>query len=168
MRKGITEFSIKYPWIVLSVAVLISVFFAIQFPKIKIDTDPQNMLEADEPTRLFHSATKEDFALSDFIAVGVVAEPTAFTADMLNRLYNITAEIEEIEGVIVEDIMAPSTIDDIKQGAGGALVIEPLMEEKIETDADARYVFGRIMDNPIVRGKIASEDGKGPRIFPTG
>jgi len=165
MRKGITEFSIKHPWIVLSVAVLISVFFAIQFPKIKIDTDPQNMLEADEPTRLFHSATKEDFALSDFIAVGVVAEPTAFTADMLNRLYNITAEIEEIEGVIVEDIMAPSTIDDIKQGAGGALVIEPLMEEEIETDTDARYVFGRIMDNPIVRGKIASEDGKAIAIF---
>ena len=63
--------------------------------------------------------TKDNFNLYDFIAVGVVNEEGSFTADMLNRIYNITSEIEEIEGVIVEDIMAPSTVDDIKQGPGG-------------------------------------------------
>ena len=165
MKRGITEFSIKHPWVVIGIAVLITAFFAIQFPKIKIDTDPQNMLEADEPTRLFHSATKEDFALYDFIAVGVVAEPTAFTADMLNRIYNITTEIEEIEGVIVEDIMAPSTVDDIRQGSGGALVIEPLMEDEIGTDTDAQNIYRRIMDNPMLRGKLASDDGKAIALF---
>lgn len=165
MKKGISEFSINHPWLVISLAVLITAFFAIQFPKIKIDTDPQNMLEIDEPTRVFHSLTKETFALADFIAVGVVMEPTAFTADQLNRLYRITAEIEDLDGVIVEDIMAPSTVDDIKQGPGGSLVIEPLMEEEIETDEEAQYILGRIMDNPVTRGKLASEDGKAIALF---
>ncbi len=165
MKRGLTEFAIKRPWAVIGVTLLITVFFAIQFPKIKIDTDPQNMLEEDEPTRLFHSFTKEEFALSDFIAVGVVQEPTAFTADLLNRVYNITAEIEEIDGVIVEDIMAPSTTDDIKQGAGGLLVIEPLMSDEIETDEEAQYILGRIHDNPILRGKLASDNGKVIALF---
>ncbi|MCP4685679.1 MAG: MMPL family transporter [bacterium] len=165
MKKGIAEFSIKRPWIVLGIAAIITVFFAFQFPNIKIDTDPQNMLEADEPTRLFHSFTKSEFNLYDFIAVGVVGEPSAFTVDMLNRIYNITAEIEEIEGVIVEDIMAPSTVDDIKQGGGGALVIEPLMGDEIETEEEALYILSRIQDNPILRGKLASEDGQAIALF---
>lgn len=165
MRKGVTEFAIKRPWIVIAVAVLITAFFAAQFPKIKIDTDPQNMLESDEPTRLFHAYTKEEFSLYDFIAVGVVGEPTAFTADLLNRIYRITAAIEEIDGVIVEDIMAPSTVDDIKQGPGGLLVIEPLMGEEIESDEQAQYIHGRILDNPILRGKLASDNGKAIALF---
>ncbi len=165
MKKQITEFSIKHPWIVIGVAVLITAFFAAQFPNMKIDTDPQNMLEADEPTRLFHQFTKEEFNLYDFIAVGVVEEPTAFTPDLLNRVYSITAEIEEIEGVIVDDIMSLPTVDDIKQGAGGALVIEPLMADEIETQEEADYILGRIKDSPMLRGKLASDDGKAIAIF---
>ncbi|KAA3633784.1 MAG: RND transporter [Calditrichaeota bacterium] len=165
MKKALIEFSIKKPWVVISIAVLITAFFAMQFPKIVIDTDPQNMLESDEPTRLFHAATKEDFSLYDFIAVGVVAEPTAFTADQLNRVYRITEEISDLDGVIVDDIMAISMVDDIKQGSGGSVVIEPLMEYEIETDEEAQQIYTRIMDNPILRGKIASEDGKAIAIF---
>ncbi len=165
MKKAIIEFSIKKPWIVIGLAVLITAFFAMQFPKIKIDTDPQNMLESDEPTRLFHAATKDNFNLYDFIAVGIIAEPTAFTPDQLNRVYRITEEIAELEGVIVDDIMAISMVDDIKQGAGGSVVIGPLMEDEIETDEEAQIIFNRIMENPLLRGKIASDDGKAIAIF---
>ena len=165
MRKAIIEFSIKKPWVVIGLAVLITAFFAMQFPNIKIDTDPQNMLESDEPSRLFHAATKDNFSLYDFIAVGIIAEPTAFTPDQLNRVYRITEEIAELEGVIVDDIMSISMVDDIKQGAGGSIVIEPLMEDEIETDEEAQLIYQRIMDNPILRGKIASDDGKAVAIF---
>jgi len=90
MRRQITDFSIKYPWVIILTALAITIFFGMQFPKIIIDTDPQNMLEEDEPTRLFHAYTKEEFNLNDFIAVGVVQKPTAFTPDLLNRIYRIT------------------------------------------------------------------------------
>ncbi|UCG61446.1 MAG: MMPL family transporter [Candidatus Zixiibacteriota bacterium] len=165
MKRRITEFSIKYPWTVIGIAVVITAFFAMQFPKMKVDTDPQNMLEADEPTRLFHQFTKEEFNLYDFIAVGVVNEPTAFTPDMLNRIYDITTEIEEIDGVILEDIMSLTTVDDIKQGGGGSLIIEPLMSEKIESQEEADYILGRIKNSPILKGKLASDDGKAIAIF---
>ena len=119
MKKAIINFAIKQPWIVIGIAVVITAFFAAQFPDIKIDTDPENMLSEDAPVRVYEHEMKETFGLSDFLAVGIVHEPTAFTPDILNRIYRITAEIEEIEGVIVDDIMAPSTVDDIEQGEGG-------------------------------------------------
>jgi len=165
MKQKITGFAIKRPWMVIGLAVVITAFFAAQFPNIKIDTDPENMLPKDEPARVFDHETKDNFALSDFIAVGVVVEDGAFTADHLNRVYRITEEIAEIEGVVEEDMLAPSTVDDIKQGAGGSIVIETLMGEEIETDEEARYMFGRIMDNPILRGKLASEDGEAIALF---
>jgi hypothetical protein len=165
MKQAVTEFSIKRPWIVIGLAVAITAFFAMQFPKIKIDTDPENMLPADEPVRVFYEQVKEDFALYDFIAIGVVEDNGAFTPELLNRLYRITAEIENIDGVIVRDILAPSTVDDIKQGDGGVLKIEPLMAEEISTQLEADYILSRVRNNPILRGKLASEDGKAIALF---
>jgi len=165
MKKGLTNFSIKYPWMVIGIAVLITAFFAFQFPKMTIDTDPENMLADDEPVRLFEHETKENFGLSDFIAVGIIHETGAFTPQTLNRVYSITAEIEDIEGVIADDIMAPSTVDDIKQGEGGSLIVQPLMGVEIETQEEADYILKRINDNPIFKGKIASEDGKAVAIM---
>jgi len=165
MKQALTEFSIKRPWLVIGLAVVITAFFGMQFPNIQIDTDPENMLPDDEPVRVFYDNVKEDFALYDFIAIGVVEEGGAFTPDLLNRLYRITQEVEDIEGVIVRDVLAPATVDDIKQGAGGVLTIEPLMGEEIETQDEADYIFSRIMDNPIMRGKLASDDGKAIALF---
>lgn len=165
MRKGLTEFSIKHPWWVIAITVVITAFFAIQFPNMTIDTDPENMLPKDEPARLFDHETKEMFALSDFIAVGVVTERDAFTPQILNRVYHITSEIEEIDGVIVSDILAPSAVDDIKQGEGGSIVIGTLMEDTITTREEAKYILSRIKANPILRGKLASDDGKAIALF---
>ncbi|MEW5796026.1 MAG: efflux RND transporter permease subunit [Candidatus Zixiibacteriota bacterium] len=165
MAKALTNFSIRHPWWVIGIASVITVFFAVQFLNMKIDTDPENMLAEDEPVRLFEHQTKDEFGLADFIAVGVVHEAGAFTPETLNRLYNITAEIQDIEGVVVDDIMAPSTVDDIKQGEGGTLVVAPLMESEITTQEEADYIRSRINANPIFRGKLAGEDGKAVAIM---
>jgi hypothetical protein len=165
VRKTITNFSIDHPWIVIGLAVAITIFFALQFPKIKIDTDPENMLAHDEPVRVFNDATKEDFALSDFLAVGVVKESGAFTPQILNNVYKITAEIEDMGGVIVDDILAPSTVDDINQNDQGVMVIGPLMDHEISTQEEADYILSRIVANPILRGKLASDDGKAIALF---
>jgi len=43
-------------------------------PALQIDTDPENMLAADEPARVFHNAQKKAFSLYDMVVVGVVNE----------------------------------------------------------------------------------------------
>ncbi len=150
---------------VIGIIVILTGLFAYQLTGIQIDTDPENMLPVDEPVRVFHSETKEEFGIYDFLAVGIVRENGAFTADQLQRIYTMTEEIAEIEGVIEEDIMAPSLVDDIRQGSNNALVIEPLMGDAPETDEEARYILGRINNNPVLKGKLASEDGKALALF---
>ncbi|MFH2054436.1 MAG: MMPL family transporter, partial [bacterium] len=165
MKDRLTDFSTRFPWIIILVSVAITAFFAMQLPKMKIDTDPENMLEADEPVRIFDHQVKEEFGLYDFIAVGVVSEQSVFTKDQLDRIYKITEEIAKIDGVIEDDILAPSLVDDIRQGDGGSIVIEPLMNGAPESEEKAKYILSRIKDNPILRGKLASDDGQAIALF---
>jgi hypothetical protein len=165
MKDSLLKFSINHPLIVIGIVLVITTFFAFQLTNIKIDTDPENMLPEDEPVRVFNDAVKEDFGISDFIAVGVVSEKGAFTKDQLDRIYKITEEIADIDGVIKDDIMAPSMVDDIRQGGGNSLVIETMMDKPPKSDEEAQYILGRIKENPILRGKLASDDGKALALF---
>jgi predicted RND superfamily exporter protein len=165
MKEGMIRFSIGHPLIVIGIMVVITAFFAYQLTGVKIDTDPENMLPDDEPVRIFHSEVKEEFGMHDFIALGVVREDGAFTADQLGRIFQMSEEIAEIEGVIPEDIMAPSMVDDIRQGGGNSIVVEPLMSEAPEDDKQAQYILERIKSNPVLRGKLASDDGKALALF---
>lgn len=165
MKEGLIKFSTGHPLIVIGIIIVLTGFFAYQLTGIQIDTDPENMLPADEPVRVFHSQTKEEFGMYDFLAVGIVRENGAFTADQLTSIYKMTEEIAQIDGVIEDDIMAPSMVDDIRQGGGNTLVIEPLMGEAPETDEEAQYILSRINANPVLKGKLASEDGKALALF---
>ncbi|MBE9532305.1 MAG: RND transporter, partial [Proteobacteria bacterium] len=110
----IVKKSLRHPKTVLLIYAIITVIFLIQFPKIGIDTNPENMLYADEPARVAHKEFKEEFALHDAIMVGVVNDASAegvFTPTTLNNIKAVTEEIAEIEGVIAYDLISITTTD---------------------------------------------------------
>jgi len=49
MLKKLTYFSIDRPKTVIFIILVITMIFMVQFVRIKIDTDPENMLESDQP-----------------------------------------------------------------------------------------------------------------------
>lgn len=71
-KEKIIGFSLKHYKAVTIVMVAITVALGALIPLIKVDTDPENMLFADEPVRVFHGQNKKRFTLSDIVVVGVV------------------------------------------------------------------------------------------------
>lgn len=63
------------------------------------------------------------------------------------------------------DVRAPSEIDDIRLNDKGELKVVPLMKDPPKTEAEAAAVLKAINENPIMRGKLASEDGSLVGIF---
>ena len=162
----IVEKSLKRPKTVLAIYAVITLLFLIQFPKIGIDTDPENMLYEDEPARVAHREFKDEFALHDAIIVGVVDDSVSegvFTPQTLNNIGAVTEEIAGIEGVIAYDLMSLTTTDDI-EGRAGVLNIEPLMRGEIEGPEMALAVRDRALNNPILRDMLVSADGKAVAI----
>ncbi len=162
----IVEKSLNHPRTVVFFYAIITVIFLLQFQKISIDTDPENMLYADEPARVAHREFKDEFALHDSIVVGVVDNSTpdgVFTAATLNRIGAITKEIARINGVIAYDLISPTTTDDI-EGRGGVLTIEPLMKGSVKDSAGALAIRDAALANPILRDMLVSGDGKAVAI----
>ena len=72
-------------------------FSALQ--RLKIDTDPENMLSETEPARVFHNQAKKEFSLHDIIVVGVVNEEHlngVFNTDSLERIYKLTEFVRQL------------------------------------------------------------------------
>ncbi len=162
MRRLI-RFSVEHPWVIIT-SVLISVVLSVfQYTRIKVDTDPENMLSKNEFVRIFHNRTKKEFSLYDFIVLGIVNDKHpqgVFNVDTLTKIYHISRKIEKIDGVISYELISPATKDDIEQAGLGAVRFKWLMPKPPTTEKEALHIRSRIMDNPVFYGTVVSEDGK--------
>ncbi len=96
MKLAMTNFSLKHPRLILAIVVVVTVALAAQFPKVRFDNDPENMLAETEHVRVFHNRVKEKFGLYDFVIVGVVNEEHedgVFNVDTLGRVHALTTEL---------------------------------------------------------------------------
>jgi uncharacterized protein len=166
--KKLIHFSYNHPKIIVTLVLLTVIAAVTQFPKIVVDTDPENMLPKDEFVRIFHDEVKKEFAIYDFIVLGVIngQHPQGvFNVETLNKVYEITEKIKQIDGVISREIIAFSTKDNIRQGALGEVVFEWLMKNPIATEEEALTIRDEAVDNPLFNGTIVSEDGKALCVY---
>ena len=74
LQHKIVDFSMRYPKAVIAGTILLFIALGLQIPRITVDTDPENMLPADQTARVFHNKVKNEFTLYDMIVVGIVNE----------------------------------------------------------------------------------------------
>jgi len=95
-RIRLTDFSIRYPWFIIGIVVVLSVLAGSQFPKVTFDNDPENMLAKDEYIRIFHNEVKKRYNLYDFVIVGIVNEQHEdgiFNVETLSKIDRLTHEL---------------------------------------------------------------------------
>ncbi len=95
-RLKMTAFSIRFPWIIMGLVIAMVIGFGAQFPKVKFDNDPENMLAKDEYIRVFHNQVKAKFNLYDFVIVGIVNDQNPdgiFNVDTLGKIDELTREL---------------------------------------------------------------------------
>ena len=146
---------------------------------LKVDTDPENMLAEDEPVRVFHNRMKDALSLKDMMVVGVVNEESdsgVFNPRSLHRVYALTRFAEtqrwpstdpdqNTEGVVLSDLIAPSVVDNVKQGSLGEVQFEWLMPQPPLTNEAAQGVLRDARDLPFLDGTLVSEDGRAVALY---
>jgi predicted RND superfamily exporter protein len=179
LKDQIVHFSVNHAKSVTWLMVVFTLICGAFIPLIKVDTDPENMLSADEPVRLFHDAAKKQFDLSDMVVLGVINEQDengVFNPATLQRIYELTefaktlnrldkASPERMAGVIEVDMIAPSMVDHIGQGGPGVIKFEWLMPRPPQTQAEALDIRDKALSNPLLKGTMVSEDGKAICIY---
>ncbi len=156
--------SIDHPKGAILLTSIITLVFLVQFPRVVIDTDPENMLEKDQPDRAFYNQVKEDFGVYDLIVVGITDEQEIFRPEVLKRLMRTADAILGIEGVIAEDVMSFSTTDDVTS-VDGTLHVARIIEASPETAEKAAGIRRAVLSNPMFAEKLASQDGTGAAFY---
>jgi len=189
LKQAITDFSIRRYKAVTTVLVMTTVVVLLlaavpsiwpktfpAFNPITIDTDPENMLPADEPVRVFHNQMKKELSLYDIVVVGIVNDKHpdgVFNPETLSKIYELAEyaktlhwdEDGEEVGVVEVDLIAPSTVDNIEQGGLGVVKFEWLMSQPPETKEEALTIREKAQRIPFLNGTLVSEDGKAICIY---
>lgn len=143
----------------------------VQMPSIQIDTDPENMLPADNAARIFHNQTKTDFLMHDSIVIGAVekTENGVFNPATLNEIASLTKSIMTLDGVISKDVMSLSVVDNVTQeltpSGASAIRFEWLMNQAPENMQSSQAVLDNIKKLPLLNNTLASENGKAVAIY---
>ncbi len=168
MKNRIIELAVSWPRTIYLVTFLLVVALGLQIPRIHIDTDPENMLAADQPDRVFHNLVEDRFVLHDAIVVGIVNETHPdgiFNVDSLAGLYTLSKQILEIDGVITPDLMSLAEADNITQGENGAIRFERFMSEAPTSPEQARYIREMVYRLPLLVDTLVSGDGRAAAIY---
>ena len=168
MTSAISNLAIGRPKLVFWLTAIIALIAISQFPRIEIDTDPENMLPADQPERVFHNHVEERFTLHDAIVVGLVNHTNdngIFNPDSLSALHKLSAEILKIEGVIRPDLMSLAESDNITQADNGAIRFEWMMKDAPSTAAQAVEIRDNVQRLPLLNNTLVSGDGRAAAVY---
>ena len=164
MLQKLTEIVTRFPKTTIILFLIATIFFAMQFPKIKTDTDPENMLEQTQSDRVLYDKVKKEFGIHDLLVVGIVDEEGIFKPDTLRRVANVINEILKIKGVIIEDVVSLRTSDNVTS-EGGTLVVKRFMEEIPRGQKEIEELKSALYGNSFFVDKIISRDGKATSIY---
>ena len=166
MRKfSLVEFSVEHPKLVVILSVIITVLFMTQFPKMRTDTNPKNMLPATSDVRVWNDEVEKTFSLyEDMIVLGIVNEKGILNTETLGKVQRITEEILRIKGVAARDVSSFTTIDNVT-AEDATLKVAPLMTAVPENNTDIEYLRKMLYENPLFINRIISKDGKTTAIY---
>src|SRR5574342_1020547 len=105
LRRLVT-FSFDHPGLVLAVCLALTLLAGVALTRMRIDTDPENMLESGQPDRVVYDRMKRDFGLHDLIVVGIEDPRGMFRTEALERVARAIHDIARIPGVIREDMVS--------------------------------------------------------------
>ena len=165
---AVSRIATERPRTVYFVVLVVTLVTGALMAGIRIDTDPENMLPAEQPDRVFHNQVEDRFALHDTIVLGVVndSHPNGiYNVESLGALHRLSRAILEIDGVITPDLMSLAEVDNLSQAGSGTIRFEWMMKEAPVTERQALDIRDKVSRLPLLMDTLVSGDGKAAGIY---
>jgi len=168
MKNAVIRLATGRPRLVYAIVLILTLITGALISRIQIDTDPENMLSAEQADRVFHNAVEDRFTLHDAIVVGIVndSHPDGiYNAQSLAALHSLSASILELEGVVSPDLMSLAVTDNIGQEGPGTIRFEWMMHDAPTTEQQAADIKDKVSRLPLLTDTLVSGDGKAAAIY---
>ncbi len=166
MRKfSLVDFSVKHPKLIVFLALIFTFAFITQFPRMKIDTNPKNMLPATSDVRVWNDEVEKTFGIyEDTIVLGIVNDKGILNKETLEKIQRITNKILRLKGVAARDVSSFTTIDNVTV-ENRTLKVAPLMTDVPATEKGMEDLRRMLFENPLFINRLISPDGKTTAIY---
>jgi predicted RND superfamily exporter protein len=156
----------RYPVLIAGIIALVTVFFAAQLPKVRLDNNNMRFLPIGNQARIISEYIDEEFGGQVVIFVGL-ERPYAsiFDPEFLARIRNFSNAVEEI-GVVqdVNSIMSTKYIT----GSSDSIIIDDLVPEDFSgTDTEIAELKRRIASWDLFQGALVSNDHQATQVLVT-
>lgn len=156
----------KYPWMIIALVTIITVFFAFQLRRAEVDNNNFRFVPANDPARLLSKKIDDTFGSQVFILVGLHRPyDSVLDADFLKTLRTYTEEIKKLPMVDkVESIVS----SDYITGTSDSIVVESLVPKDFSgTTQEVETLKGRLLSWDLYRRGLISEDLQATQVLIT-
>ena len=127
-----------------------------QIPKITIDISTEGFLHKTDPTLIEYNAFRDQFGRDELIIIAINS-PEIFNENFLSKLKIMHNELAE-KVPYIEDITSLVNARNT-HGEQDALIVAELLEDWPETPEAIAAIQQRVLDNPMFKNTLISEDG---------
>ena len=150
----LSDFIIRYRWIVIIAFILVTAAFMTQIPKVELETDIKSQLPRDMPSRLDTDKIDELFGGTEMLMVLVQTDDVLNPAT-LRRVKKISRKVKRVKGV--DKVLSLFELKSIR-GEDGAMIVEPAVRRIPKTEQDKEALREDIKANDIVYGSVIAKD----------
>jgi predicted RND superfamily exporter protein len=163
--KKFFQLIIRFPRLTIIATLLLTVFFALQLRKVRLEADLDEYLLDAHPAIIYEELMHDIFNYQESMAIAVFNDGPdgIFNPRTLAKIERITEEVGKVRHVIAqrdEDVKSLSSMDNII-GTEEGIEVVPIMEGIPATREEMERLKENIYGNDMFVGWLASEDGKG-------
>lgn len=147
---------VEHPILSTAIILVITVFFALQIPRLEIDTSAEGLMVEKDPARVYYEEVRKKFG-SDHLTIIVIKAQDVFTREVLETIKRLSDALRATPGVTrVESL---TTVNNIK-GEGDFLNTDPLVGAQVPKDAaQLLKIRNDALGNSILVGNIVAQNG---------
>lgn len=154
----------RHPGLVIAVILAVTVFFLLQFPKMKLDNNNYRFVPEHDPARLEAEAIDDDFGSQVQILVGIERPfDSVFDADFLERMNEFDQRIGSLENI---DEVTSLVSTDFITAHGDAIVVEPIVPDTFTASAEEiEEIRNRVRSWELYDRVLISDDERSTQML---
>ncbi|MGC9323943.1 MAG: efflux RND transporter permease subunit [Desulfomonilia bacterium] len=158
----IIRFCLNHPFWIIAIVALVTVLFASQVPKIKMDPRVEVVLREDNPAVQLFVQNKQNFEPYADIIIGMF-DTDIFSRSSLEKLQKIVRELEEVDGI--QDVHYVLNVKNI-QGSESGLDVAPMVRDDTLplTEEEIVSVREKVHSWDVYQDVYVTRDGTGTAI----
>lgn len=159
--KQINKLVNKYPWLIILVTLIITVFFGYQARNIDVDTDIKEMFPQGHSALETFTQVSDDYGGAEYVIV-LLRDENILKPSSLENISSLTNQLEEFSEF--SRVRSITNIEEVK-GQDSTIDVSEFMEKIPQTEDEAQTFKDELANKDRYMGSLVGEDFNSAAIF---